>query len=188
MTTDGKINRDDVESDPKFALVWERVLEATRRPTEDPEFRALRDSRSTLEVVLKGHLFVEREIIRALEAELPSPEFLNLERMPFAAKVDLMAALNLLLSDTEPAFRAFNAARNRMAHSLDGEVSLDAQALLNKLPPGLRKMSAGDYEPRRYIYVLCVALIMICRVGYVLARAGSPHNRRELAENWWEEL
>lgn len=76
---------------------------------------------SHLELVLRGHLWIESLLNGVIESRMRNAEALNLDRMTFAGKVDLAFALGAIDSDSAGWFRALNKMRNRLAHSLDGE-------------------------------------------------------------------
>lgn len=106
--------------------------------TADPDYfsRFFNDigEASLLEVVLRGHLWVESELLRSLEAALPFPNRIDLDRMAFGTKVDLLAAQGLMRQDERPGFRRLNAMRNRMAHHLGQDLAeADQSDLLNAL-------------------------------------------------------
>lgn len=73
---------------------------------------------SAFETILRGHLWVEGELLRSLEAALPFPSRVDLDRLPFNQKVALVAAHGLMREDEQAGFRRLNAIRNRMAHRL----------------------------------------------------------------------
>lgn len=76
---------------------------------------------SRLELVLRGHLWIESLVNGVIENRMKNPAALNLDRMSFAAKIDLAFALGAIDSDNVGWFRALNKMRNRLAHNLDGE-------------------------------------------------------------------
>ena len=52
--------------------------------------------RSIVEVLLRGHLWLENALIELIEAEVANPVPLKLDRMTFANKANLAEALGLL--------------------------------------------------------------------------------------------
>lgn len=79
--------------------------------------------RSVVEVLLRGHLWVEKHLISLLEADLEKPEALDLDRMTFSQKTKLADAFGLLHPDEVGTIRILNAMRNRLAHDLSGAPS-----------------------------------------------------------------
>src|SRR4051794_10076711 len=57
---------------------------------------------SAFEVVLRGHLWVEHELLRSLTSALPYPDRVDLDRLPFGLKVGLVAAHGLMRADEVP--------------------------------------------------------------------------------------
>ncbi len=89
---------------------------------------------TVFEVVLRGHLWVESELLRSLEAALPFPALAELDRIAFGHKVALVAAHGLMKPDERSGFQRLNLMRNRLAHRLDGEFTeRDESDLLNAL-------------------------------------------------------
>lgn len=99
--------------------------------------------RSIVEVLLRGHLWVEKHLISLLEAELRRPEALDLDRMTFSQKVKLATALGMLHPDEAGAIRILNGMRNRLAHDLSGVPSEEDVARLQRaLPKSQRELAA----------------------------------------------
>ncbi len=88
--------------------------------------------RSIVEVLLRGHLWLENALIELIEAEVANPVPLKLDRMTFANKANLAEALGLLGSTDAGTLRALNKIRNRLAHDLHGEPTLDDLVLLER--------------------------------------------------------
>lgn len=91
--------------------------------------------RSLVEVLLRGHLWVEKHLIGLLESELRRPEKLDLDRMTFSQKVKLADALGMLHPDEVGAIRMLNGMRNKLAHNLAGSPSADDVARLREAMP-----------------------------------------------------
>lgn len=93
------------------------------------------EGRSLVEVLLRGHLWVETHLVGLLESELANPDALNLDRMAFAQKVSLANALGLLSPDEVATMKVLNRMRNRLAHNLGGEPTEEAIAELEAAAP-----------------------------------------------------
>ena len=76
-----------------------------------------------LAVVLKGHLWLEACMNRALEVALHDPGMVNLERESFSRKLSWCAALNAVPPDSVKVFAAVNKLRNELAHQLGKEIT-----------------------------------------------------------------
>jgi hypothetical protein len=57
-----------------------------------------------LEIVLRGHLWVESSLIRLIEEVLPHPEAIDLARFSFPQKMGLGVALGLVRSEYASAY------------------------------------------------------------------------------------
>lgn len=77
--------------------------------------------RSLVEILLRGHLWLENAVVGLIEAEVQNAEVLSLGRMSFVNKLNLAEALGVLSSEDARSIRTINRIRNRLAHELDGE-------------------------------------------------------------------
>jgi hypothetical protein len=103
-----------------------------------------------LEIILRGHLWVESSLIRLIEEVLPHPEAIDLARFTFPQKLGLGVALGLVRPDYAPAYLKLNGLRNRVAHDLFSAITqMDQVELLHALGPALRHMSGVDAEEHR---------------------------------------
>lgn len=103
-----------------------------------------------LEIVLRGHLWVESSLIRVLEEVLPHPEAIDLARFSFPQKLSLAVALGLVQPEYASAYLKLNALRNRVAHDLFSAITEGEQyELLQALGPTLRHMSGVDNEEHK---------------------------------------
>ena len=68
--------------------------------------------------LIQGHLYLEFIATRMLEAELPNPQEISLSRMGFSARMDLIAALNIVPPEYVPKVRKVSKLRNLVAHEL----------------------------------------------------------------------
>jgi hypothetical protein len=89
-----------------------------------------------LEIALRGHLWVESVLNGLIEAKMAVPDALSIDRIPFAAKVDLAHALGLIDSEDVPWFRTLNKLRNRLAHTLGGDPTDEEVAALEQALSG----------------------------------------------------
>jgi hypothetical protein len=92
-----------------------------------------------LGAVLRGHLYVEFELIRLIEAFFVEPSAIDLTRVSFPVKVDLAMAMGILPEEERPALMFLNRLRNKLAHNLEATVTEEEErALLNALTPEMR--------------------------------------------------
>jgi hypothetical protein len=73
--------------------------------------------------VIHAHLVVEMLITRALELHLPYPDDLELDRLLFSQKANLVFAMGLLHQRFKGIIRLLNAHRRSHAHTLDFEMT-----------------------------------------------------------------
>ncbi|WP_255792311.1 hypothetical protein [Mycobacteroides abscessus] len=88
--------------------------------------------RGIVEVLLRGHLWLENAVIDLITVGIHNPEPLKIDRMTFANKVNLAEALGLLGPGEASTLRAFNRIRNRLAHDLHGEPTLDDLSMIEQ--------------------------------------------------------
>jgi hypothetical protein len=113
-------------------------------------------SNDSLFVVLKSHLLIEALLIRLLEAALPTPSALDLDRFGYLQKLELAAALSIIPTNELPPYRSLNKLRNQFAHRLNRSLSAqDLADLLNTLPQddrqGFVSSFSREFEDEREI-------------------------------------
>src|ERR1700676_1817672 len=95
-----------------------------------------------LGVVIRGHLFVESQLIQLLEEALPDPGAIDLSRLNFPTKVDLAVALKLFSELRKRGYLALNKLRNHLAHNIDVELrESDERRLLQALTEEQKKLA-----------------------------------------------
>ncbi|GAA6182305.1 hypothetical protein NBRC116594_37430 [Shimia sp. NS0008-38b] len=81
--------------------------------------------------ILRGHLFVEHYLTKFLERENPQLKNLARVRLNFSQKIELVNTGSPVIDDLMPGIRHLNKVRNRVAHTLHGDVTQnDAQIFL----------------------------------------------------------
>ncbi len=89
---------------------------------DDSRFKEHLMRPTALEVLLRGHLWAESELIGILEDSLPYPQHIDLSRLGFPLKVALVAAHGRLRADDMPVYLKLNSLRNKIAHNLHTEL------------------------------------------------------------------
>ncbi|QTL51297.1 hypothetical protein [Priestia aryabhattai] len=87
------------------------------------EFVQEANSENTLYAILRGHLYIEREIVKLLNLKLENPKQILNNNFGFANKIRLAAALGFIETDSMEAYIAFNTVRNKYAHQLNYELN-----------------------------------------------------------------
>ncbi|MCU5343279.1 hypothetical protein OCA10_29700 [Bacillus cereus] len=86
------------------------------------EFSEVTDGEDSLQIVLRGHLYVEYELERLLRKNMENPDSILTDRFMFMNKVNLAIALGLLPKSRKKAYKKLNDLRNKYAHRLRFEV------------------------------------------------------------------
>lgn len=87
-----------------------------------------------LTMVVKAHLYIESVLNKLIATYLENPKALDLERMPFAQKIQLGISLGLIDRREKRALIGLNRIRNRFVHNLEAALTeKDAAALLAEL-------------------------------------------------------
>jgi len=117
---------------------------------DDDKYRDRLKSVSEWQQIVQGHLYIDHVLSRTLSEALPNPDKIDIDRMGFASKMQLVAAMGLITDDIVGCFRSLNKLRNRIAHRLEYEISpADRRNLISLLPTFLRQHieSEPDREP-----------------------------------------
>ena len=128
------------------------------------------ESPNELTLIIRCHHAIEKEIHMALEQALPRSERLDMRRIPFLTKVDLLIALSIIRSDLFPLFAETNRLRNRFAHDpnaafTDEDVN-KIRALIKSQP---RKIVSPDLkwgDAKRTVAILLNIVHVNVRVGF----------------------
>jgi|SRR5699024_5291299 len=92
------------------------------------------EKKDPLQIVVRGHLFLENELIHLLESTFPQKDCLDPSDLRFPMKVKLVGALGLLPKESISSYLKFNSLRNKFAHRLDMEItSEEIKKLINSL-------------------------------------------------------
>jgi hypothetical protein len=110
-------------------------------PEDSDDFIKHLTSEQPLEVLLRGHLWVEAELIAVLEDVLPFPRQIDLGRFSFPQKVSLVAAHGFVRPEDVPGYMKLNSLRNKVAHNLAAEPDDNyAHELLKSFGPHLKHL------------------------------------------------
>jgi hypothetical protein len=146
-----------------------------------------------LAAVLRSHLWVENELIRAIRELLSNPDLVDFNRIAFPSKVELAAALGVIPTEDIPAYRSLNALRNRLAHRFNSQVTEEDERLLfSSLSQQAKEIAnAGIVGPEREFPTMLQAALatMIIRIQVSYTRIlESKEEARRLHEEVVELL
>ena len=93
-----------------------------------------------LEVVIRGHLYVESELDNLLKLKLKEPRFLFENSFMFNSKLKTALALGLIKGEEKSAYSKLNKLRNDFAHNLNYELTeKDFNDIFSGLSSGRRE-------------------------------------------------
>jgi hypothetical protein len=138
------------------------IMSAVADDLNAHEFHRHMQSDDPLGMVLRAHLFIEREITIILRHLLPEPSQVDWDRWRYATRVDLVAALEVFDRHMIQAYRSVGRLRNKVAHNLDQEIDEAKQAeFLNTLDAEFREAVIAGTEGEPFPEPLRLALTMI---------------------------
>lgn len=101
------------------------------KPLSDEEFHKIVTATDLLTLGVRGHSAIDLTLRRFLSESLPESDEVELDRLSFALKLDLVVALRGLRSESRPLYQKLNQLRNRLAHHATVSFAEnDAQALI----------------------------------------------------------
>lgn len=149
------------------------------------EFLADLNSDSPLELILRGHLWIEARLIQYLSAVVPFPDRVDFGRFTYPQKLSLAAAHGVLQKDDVPAYMKVNTLRNKIAHRLDAAlIESDEVELVNCLSPRLRNaalLDQPDVSQRPWPDVtrfVLAAMIIVLESGHTKLLRAKEEGRR----------
>lgn len=100
-----------------------------------------------LEVLIRGHLWIEAALTTLVDRTLRRPAALEKAGLSFSQRVSLAEAMGLVPQDMAYAMRQINRLRNRAAHNLnDPPRETDQAQLLGSCSPRLRYIAGADVK------------------------------------------
>jgi hypothetical protein len=129
--------------------------------------------------LLQANIYLEFVALRLLERELTSPGEIQLNRMSFSSRIDLISAMGLIPKDIICAVKIVSKKRNKVAHELAFELhKQDIQQIASSIPKYLKDIAReiNDFEEdeplllRHYlsIIVLMFEQFRLERVKYLV--------------------
>ncbi len=110
-------------------------------------FKQHMTDKEPLEVVIRGHLWVEASVIRLIDRALRVPSALEDARLSFAQRVQLARALGAVSDEEARVISKLNRIRNRVAHTLGADITeTDQRELLQQASPDLLYIAGASNE------------------------------------------
>ena len=134
-------------------------------------FAELISTKNVMLVVVRGHLYCEAALAEALRKHLKCPEEIQIDRLGFQAKVNLISALGAIGLELKPGLTQLGKLRNKYVHQLDYEATESDQTdLINSLKSTigmpaqfyLRRATEFPNGLRRCVIALWLPLEMCC--------------------------
>lgn len=117
---------------------------------EEHRFLEHINTAAPLEMVLKGHLWVETVLIRLLEDLVQLPREMEEARLSFVQKVRVACALGAISSEVIPSLLTLNRLRNKVAHDLDAAIgAAEEQALIDSLDQRTKLVAGVDTDDNK---------------------------------------
>ncbi|MDQ0884839.1 hypothetical protein [Peribacillus sp. V2I11] len=110
---------------------------------EVADFLADLEHENELQAILRGHLYIENELVKLLKGVLVEPTYVLSNNFGFMNKLSLAVGLGLITKDAFDVYRRFNTIRNNYAHKLSYKVT---EADLNSIKQLIRGEIERDFN------------------------------------------
>lgn len=111
------------------------------------KFKEDTKSEDELQVVLRGHLYLEHEIEKILRFVLVEPDYILTNRFMFMNKVNLGVALGLIPKEIAKVYEKLNRLRNKFAHTLEFKITdKNVNDIVSHMNENMRKMCSVSCE------------------------------------------
>ncbi|WP_424536801.1 hypothetical protein ACOZ38_44380 [Sphaerisporangium viridialbum] len=159
-----------------------KIFGGGSRLSEEDKQRLLEhlNAQEPLQIIIRGHLWVELMINDVLQEVLPRPEHLQKARLSFSQRIHLAAAMQLISSEDLPSMLKLNRIRNTAAHELNSTIDAVAvQELISTLSPKMRFIAFNgrpvDEFPSDLRTIIATMVVMLdgVRDGLVASRRAS---------------
>ncbi len=81
------------------------------------------NSEDDVGLLLRGHLYIERELVRIIEFHFEVPELFDTDSINFPKKIYLAGAMGVMTPEEIKPYMMLNKLRNKVAHNLDSCVT-----------------------------------------------------------------
>lgn len=133
-----------------------------------------------LEIILRGHLWIESALIEVIRDALKVPDALKMDRLSFPQKIDLAVALGVFDSKQAPAYMKINQLRNKVAHQLASAIGEPEELELIQILSEEQQNSVGEHESRGFPYRLRVVIVSLWT--YLHALVELQNQRKKIGE------
>jgi hypothetical protein len=120
-----------------------------------------------LAAVIRAHIYMESTLNLLVEECLLEPSALDIDRLNFSTKVDLLVALGALHQDLKKPLEMVNRFRNRFAHNINAHLTeLDERQFFNSFSKPNRDSIQGGHEllnSSAYLYGALHAQLKVIR-------------------------
>ena len=127
-----------------------------------------------LAAVIRAHIYIESTLNLIIEEYLVEPSALDLDRLNFSTKVDLLLALGALHHGLKQPLQMVNRFRNRFAHNINAQLTeLDARQFFNSFPKPSRDSIQEGHEllnSLAYLYGALYAQLKTIRSAKLLKK------------------
>lgn len=118
-----EFNEERIKEAEKIVEIFEAKLEIFNKDVK---------SDNPIQVILKGHLYIEHELRELLEKNLKNPYVLEWHKLSFSQIAKLVFSLGLLPMELFKTIMEINKIRNRYSHNLDFKFELQEYNNLEK--------------------------------------------------------
>lgn len=139
----------NLRTSPDGALLDLEPYRGTAKMSDEEAARLLEhiNSDEPLQIVIRGHLWLESKLIKYLADAVKNPQFLDNSRLSFSQRLNLAAALGLIPEEELPALFKLNRLRNKVAHVLEAAVTeAEQRELFNSLSQRSRRAALAGTD------------------------------------------
>jgi hypothetical protein len=127
--------------------------------------------------LLQAHLYYDHVLAQMLTDALPQPDAIDLRRMGFANKLQLISAMNLLPQELISPIGFINGIRNKIAHDLNFEILDQTVTDLTNCTPSFLREAVEEEDGRAAGPVLFNELLRVILLMAEVLRQRHAFNR-----------
>lgn len=123
-------------------------MDKMNKTIDEKFFEEIEYRNDNLYLILRGHLYLEAELLKLLETNIPNHKILELSKMTFYNKVILVTALNIIDEKSMEALLELNTIRNKYAHNLNYKIKKEE---IRKLKGIISKINGLEYLENEFV-------------------------------------